>query len=207
MRLLFVLAREFLARGLYGIGVGAGLPLFLSRTSAALTAQALQGTSAEHHPERILVVLELSGGNDGLNTVVPYGDPAYYRARPTLGFPSARSSSSPMDLACIRRCRLRAALQGRSHGRSCTAAATSTRASRILVDEFLAHRRAEQRRTARVARTASLTSATIRRRTMSSSISGPRNRSPSEADVIHRSSSTIRLASAATGPTRRRKPW
>src|SRR2546428_13555052 len=79
--------REFLARGLYGIGVGAGLPLFLSRTSAALTAQALQGTSAEHHPERILVVLELSGGNDGLNTVVPYGDPAYYRARPTLGIP------------------------------------------------------------------------------------------------------------------------
>jgi uncharacterized protein (DUF1501 family) len=77
--------REFLARGLYGIGVGAGLPLFLSRTSAALTAQALQGTSGERYPERILVVLELSGGNDGLNTVVPYGDPAYYRARPTIG--------------------------------------------------------------------------------------------------------------------------
>jgi uncharacterized protein (DUF1501 family) len=77
--------REFLARGLYGIGIGAGLPLFLSRTSAALTAQALQGTSAARHPERILVVLELSGGNDGLNTVVPYGDSAYYRARPTIG--------------------------------------------------------------------------------------------------------------------------
>ena len=79
--------RDFLARGLYGIGVGAGLPLFLSRTSAALTAQALQGTSVEKHPERILVVLELSGGNDGLNTVVPFGDPAYYRARPNLGIP------------------------------------------------------------------------------------------------------------------------
>jgi len=77
--------REFLARGLYGIGVGAGLPLFLSRTSAALTAQALQGSSVEQHPERILVVLELTGGNDGLNTIVPYGDAAYYRARPTLG--------------------------------------------------------------------------------------------------------------------------
>jgi uncharacterized protein (DUF1501 family) len=81
----FCSRREFLARGLYGIGVGAGLPLFLSRTSAALTAQALQGTSAERHPERILVVLELTGGNDGLNTVVPYGDAAYYRARPNLG--------------------------------------------------------------------------------------------------------------------------
>src|SRR5262249_5133835 len=79
--------REFLARGLYGISIGAGLPLVLSRTSAALTAQALQGTSVEKHPERILVVIELSGGNDGLNTVVPYGDAAYYRARPKLGIP------------------------------------------------------------------------------------------------------------------------
>jgi uncharacterized protein (DUF1501 family) len=79
--------RDFLARGLYGIGIGTGLPAFLSRTSAALAAQALQGTSVERHPERILVVLELSGGNDGLNTLVPYGDAAYYRARPTLGIP------------------------------------------------------------------------------------------------------------------------
>ena len=77
--------RDFLARGFYGIGLGAGLPLFLTRTSAALTAQALQGTSLEKHPERILLVLELSGGNDGLNTVVPYSDAAYYRARPTIG--------------------------------------------------------------------------------------------------------------------------
>lgn len=77
--------RDFLVRGLYGIGVGAALPLLVNRTSAALAAQALQGTSVEKHPERILVVLELSGGNDGLNTVVPYGDPAYYRARPKLG--------------------------------------------------------------------------------------------------------------------------
>ena len=79
--------RDFLARGLYGIGLGATLPLILNRTSAALTAQALQGTSVERHPERILVVLELAGGNDGLNTVVPYADPAYYRARPRIGIP------------------------------------------------------------------------------------------------------------------------
>lgn len=79
--------REFLARGLYGLGVGVGLPIALGRTSAALMAQALQGTSFEKYPERILVVVELSGGNDGLNTIVPYADPAYYRARPALGIP------------------------------------------------------------------------------------------------------------------------
>ncbi len=39
---------------------------------------------------KILVVLELSGGNDGLNTVVPYGDDAYYRQRPNLGIPASK---------------------------------------------------------------------------------------------------------------------
>ena len=79
--------RDFLRRGLSGLGVGAGLPALLGRTSAALTAQALAGTSMEVHPNRILVVVELSGGNDGLNTVVPYGDDTYYRVRPNLGIP------------------------------------------------------------------------------------------------------------------------
>ena len=79
--------RDFLVKGLYGIGVSAGLPAILNRTSAALAAQALEGTSMEKHPERILVVVELSGGNDGLNTVVPFGDDTYYRVRPNLGVP------------------------------------------------------------------------------------------------------------------------
>ena len=77
--------RDFLIKGMYGLGVGATLPMLVSRTSAALAAQALRGTSMEASPERILVVVELSGGNDGLNTVVPYGDDEYYRVRPNLG--------------------------------------------------------------------------------------------------------------------------
>ncbi len=77
--------RDFLIKGMYGLGVGATLPMLVNRTSAALAAQALRGTSMEASPERILVVVELSGGNDGLNTVVPYGDDEYYRVRPNLG--------------------------------------------------------------------------------------------------------------------------
>ncbi|MFD0697845.1 DUF1501 domain-containing protein [Paenibacillus sp. GCM10027628] len=34
----------------------------------------------------VLVVVQLSGGNDGLNTVIPYGKGEYYDARPTLGY-------------------------------------------------------------------------------------------------------------------------
>jgi uncharacterized protein (DUF1501 family) len=36
---------------------------------------------------RVLVVIQLSGGNDGLNTVIPYADDAYYRVRPAIGIP------------------------------------------------------------------------------------------------------------------------
>lgn len=37
---------------------------------------------------RILVVVQLSGGNDGLNTLVPFGDDEYYRQRPRIGVPN-----------------------------------------------------------------------------------------------------------------------
>ena len=40
--------------------------------------------------DNILLVVELNGGNDGLNTVIPYQQPAYYNARPTLGIPKSR---------------------------------------------------------------------------------------------------------------------
>ena len=36
----------------------------------------------------ILVVLQLTGGNDYLNTIVPYNDPIYYDNRPNLGIPA-----------------------------------------------------------------------------------------------------------------------
>lgn len=59
-----------------GIAMGAAqsVPLFFTQM-----AQAAQASG------RILVILELSGGNDGLNTLVPYADDAYYRHRPNIG--------------------------------------------------------------------------------------------------------------------------
>jgi len=42
-------------------------------------------TSTKKDP--VLVVVQLSGGNDAINTVVPYGDPHYYDYRPNLGIP------------------------------------------------------------------------------------------------------------------------
>ena len=75
--------RDFMRAGLYALGVSAGLPALLQQMSCAQTARALGG-AADKHPNRILVVVELSGGNDGLNTVVPHADDAYYRSRPKL---------------------------------------------------------------------------------------------------------------------------
>ncbi len=51
----------------------------------ALFGDAAHAAMQGGNDNRILVVLELSGGNDGLNTVVPYSDDAYYRQRPNVG--------------------------------------------------------------------------------------------------------------------------
>ncbi|MCB9232758.1 MAG: DUF1501 domain-containing protein [Bacteroidia bacterium] len=47
--------------------------------------KAFSGQEMLQEGEKILVVLQLSGGNDGLNTCIPFGDDAYYRLRPNLG--------------------------------------------------------------------------------------------------------------------------
>lgn len=61
---------------------GLTVPTFLGRT--ALAAPPANKAGAK---ETILVVVQLTGGNDGLNTVIPFGDADYYKHRPTIQVP------------------------------------------------------------------------------------------------------------------------
>lgn len=75
--------RDLLRAGMYGVCVTAGASLPVPVFGQAAAALAAEGRA----DGKILVVLELSGGNDGLNTLVPYADDAYYKHRPNLGIP------------------------------------------------------------------------------------------------------------------------
>ena len=81
--------RSLIGRGALLVASGFLAPSFITRT-----AMALDGPSSGLGPvaldaskkNMILVVLQLSGGNDGINTVIPFADPAYSKLRPSLGF-------------------------------------------------------------------------------------------------------------------------
>lgn len=75
--------RLFLQQGLTLLAVTPTIPTFLDQTVLALLQQ--NDGSRVQRPSgkdgKILVVVQLSGGNDGLNTVVPFADDVYRRAR------------------------------------------------------------------------------------------------------------------------------
>ena len=71
--------RRFISGSLGTVALGGALPGFLREAASAQTLPA-----AATDPRNVLVVVQLAGGNDGLNTIVPYSDDAYHRVRPAL---------------------------------------------------------------------------------------------------------------------------
>ncbi|MEM7621674.1 MAG: hypothetical protein AAF235_00550, partial [Planctomycetota bacterium] len=78
--------RSFLERSLVFTSAALSVPAFVQRSAWGIEQPAMDMGSIPGVPEdRVLVILQLSGGNDGLNTVVPHGFDEYYRARPQIG--------------------------------------------------------------------------------------------------------------------------
>ena len=83
--------REFLTNGLTFVGLGLAMPTVLMRAAQAQTGASTDPLAISLPPipgGKILVVIEMSGGNDGLNTVIPYTDLGYAKARPVIGIPA-----------------------------------------------------------------------------------------------------------------------
>lgn len=78
--------REFLRSTVLGASATWTVPMFVERTFADLHmgARDLATQPVTGKDGTILVVLQLAGGNDGLNTLVPFTDDAYHKARPRL---------------------------------------------------------------------------------------------------------------------------
>jgi uncharacterized protein (DUF1501 family) len=79
--------RDFLRTGVLGGALSWTVPAFLSNTFSALHAEAADAATqtATGKDSTILVVLQMAGGNDGLNTVVPYASDDYHKARARIG--------------------------------------------------------------------------------------------------------------------------
>jgi uncharacterized protein (DUF1501 family) len=79
--------RDFLRSTVLGASAAWTVPMFVERTFGQLHQEAkdLAVQPVTGKDGTILVVLQLAGGNDGLNTLVPYADDAYHAARPRLG--------------------------------------------------------------------------------------------------------------------------
>lgn len=82
--------REFLRSTVLTSALSWTVPAFLSNTFSALQAGAADSARqiTGGRDATILVVLQMAGGNDGLNTLVPHTNDHYYKARPRIAIPA-----------------------------------------------------------------------------------------------------------------------
>jgi uncharacterized protein (DUF1501 family) len=82
--------REFLRSTVLGSALSWTMPAFLANTLTVLQTEAADSATQiiTGKDATILVVLQMAGGNDGLNTVVPYANDFYHQARPKIGLPA-----------------------------------------------------------------------------------------------------------------------
>ena len=76
--------RVFLKGGMSVLSMGAAMPSVFTR--AVMDSLQQGATTAEAAGAGTLIVVQMAGGNDGLNTIIPYRDPVYRRVRAKLGF-------------------------------------------------------------------------------------------------------------------------
>jgi len=83
--------RAMIKDGFLAVSAGMIMPSIFSRGIASARAQSIDGSRiAQASGNRTLIVIQMAGGNDGLSTVIPIGDPLYHQVRPTLAIPDAQ---------------------------------------------------------------------------------------------------------------------
>lgn len=83
--------RAMIKNGMLVVSAGMVMPAIFSRGIVSAHAQSLEGSRiAQAAGDRTLIVVQMAGGNDGLNTVVPFADATYRKMRPTIGIPESQ---------------------------------------------------------------------------------------------------------------------
>ena len=80
--------RDFIKTSMVFSAFGTQLPLMaIGRKRRQI------GRTSQWETDRVVILIKLNGGNDGLNTVIPIEDDIYYEARPTLAIPAGQTLS------------------------------------------------------------------------------------------------------------------